>query len=177
MKKVILISASPRKSGNSDLLCDEFSKGALEAGHQVEKVNIHDLKLNYCMACYGCRQTKKCVHHDGMNDLLEKLVQADVIVLATPVYFYSLDGQMKTFIDRCLPRYREIKNKDFYYIVTAADTSHANMQSTIDSLRGFLDCLPGAKEKGIIYGTGAYQKGEILQLPVVKEAYQYGKNI
>lgn len=88
-----------------------------------------------------------------------------------------MDGQLKTFIDRTVPRYSEISDKDFYFIITAADTSHKNMQRTLEALRGFTaDCLDGAREKGIIYGTGACQKGEVKNLPVFQEAYEAGKN-
>ena len=77
-----------------------------------------------------------------------------------------------------MPRYLEITNKDFYYIVTAADTSVANMQKTIDGIRGFtLDCLNGANEKGIIYGVGAWNKGEIKEKAAMKEAFTAGKNV
>lgn len=176
-KNVLIISASPRKGGNSDLLCDQFLQGALDAGHHAEKIALREHKINYCLGCGVCNTAHKCVQKDDMSELLNKMVEADVIVLATPVYFYSMDGQLKTFIDRTVPRYTEISNKDFYFIVTAADTSHKNMQRTLEALRGFTeDCLDGAREKGIIYGTGAWQKGEVKNLPVFKEAYEAGKN-
>lgn len=98
-------------------------------------------------------------------------------MLATPVYFYCMDGQLKTFIDRTVPRYTEISNKDFYFILSAADTNRQNMQRTVEALRGFTqDCLEGTREKGILYGTGAWQKGEVKNLPVFKQAYEMGQN-
>ena len=175
-KNVLIISASPRLKGNSDLLCDQFLKGAQEAGHQAEKINLQGKKINFCLGCGVCNNTHVCVQKDDMKTLLDKMVSADVIVLATPVYFYSMDGQLKTFIDRCVPRYMEITNKDFYFILTAADTERNNMQRTLEGLRGFTeDCLEGAREKGIIYGVGAWQKGEITDTPAFEEAYQMGK--
>ena len=112
-----------------------------------------------------------------MAEILDKMVKADVIVMATPVYFYSMNGQMKTLIDRTVPRYEEIRNKNFYFIVAAADTSTANMQKTIQGFKGFTeDCLDGAREKGIIYGTGAWQIGDIKNSPAMNEAYEMGKN-
>ena len=102
-KKVLILSASPRKGGNSDLLCDQFAKGAEEAGHQVEKIRVQEKKIAPCLACYGCRNTGVCVQKDDMAAILDKLVEADVLVLATPVYFYSMDGQLKTLIDRTCP--------------------------------------------------------------------------
>ena len=175
-KKVLILSASPRKGGNSDLLCDQFAKGAEESGHQVEKIRVQDLKLAPCLACYGCRGTGSCVQKDGMDAILDKMVHADVLVLATPVYFYSMDGQLKTLIDRTLPRYTEIKDKAVYFIATAAAGKGA-MERTIDALRGFTDCLPGAQVKGVIYGSGVYQKGEVLGTQAAREAYQAGKGI
>ena len=128
------------------------------------------------MACYGCRGTGVCVQKDDMASVLEKLIAADVIVLATPVYFYSMDGQMKTLIDRTLPRYTEIRDKEFYFIATAADQKAA-MERTIEGLRGFTDCLPGACVQGVIYGAGAWQLGDIQGNPAMAQAYAMGKNI
>ena len=169
-KKILVLSSSFRKGGNSDTLCDQFVKGAVEAGHQVEKIG-------YCHGCGVCNTTHKCVLHDDMAEILDKMVQADVIVMATPVYFYSMNGQMKTLIDRTVPRYEEIAGKDFYFIVAAADSDRANMEKTLETFRGFTeDCLPDAHEKGVIYGTGAWQIGDIKSSPAMEEAYQAGRN-
>ncbi len=90
----------------------------------------------------------------------------------------SMNGRMKNFIDRTVPRYTEITNKDFYFIMTAADTDKANLARTMEAFRGFTeDCLEGTKEAGIIYGTGAWHKGEIEQTPACKEAYEMGKSL
>ena len=175
-KKVLILSASPRKGGNSDLLCDQFSKGAEEAGHQVEKIRVQEKKIAPCLACYGCRDTGVCVQKDDMADILDKLVKADVLVLATPVYFYSMDGQLKTLIDRTLPRYTEIRDKEVYFIATAAADKRA-MERTVDAMQGFTDCLPGAQMKGVVYGSGVYQKGEVRDTTAFREAYQLGRNV
>ena len=176
-KKVLILSASFRKGGNSDTLCDQFAKGASEAGNTVEKIHLNDKKIGYCRGCGVCNRTHKCVQNDDMAEILDKMVKADVIVMATPVYFYTMNGQMKTLVDRTVPRYTEISNKDFYFIVAAADTSHANMEKTLQGFRGFTDdCLDGAREKGIIYGTGAWNIGDIKSSPAMDQAYQMGKN-
>lgn len=178
MKQVLIISASPRKNGNSEILCDRFAEGAAKSGHKTEKIFLASQDIGYCRGCGVCNTTHKCVQKDDMADILEKMVNADIIVLATPVYFYSMDGQMKTFIDRTVPRYTEIRNKDFYFIMTAADTEKANLERTVEAFRGFTqDCLYGAKEAGIIYGTGAWQTGEIRDTPAYDEAYEMGRNI
>lgn len=177
-KQVLILSGSPRKGGNSDILCDQFMKGAQEAGHQVEKIFLRDKQVNYCTGCGTCyNQGKPCPQKDDANGIVEKMIQADVIVMATPVYFYSMDGQIKTLIDRTCARYTEISGKEFYFIVAAADSSHQAMERTLEGFRGFTYCLDNAKEKGIIYGTGAWQISDIKDKPAMKEAYEMGKAI
>lgn len=175
-KKVLILAGSPRKGGNSDLLCDQLMRGAEEGGHTAEKIYVQDLHISPCRACYGCRGTGKCVQKDDMEQVLEKMVAADVIVLATPVYFYSMAAQLKTLIDRTLPRYTEMAHKDIYLIATAAAGRKA-MERTMDSLRGFVDCLPGARIRGEIYGAGVYQKGEVSLTNAMEEAFRAGKDI
>lgn len=177
-KNVLILSASFRKGGNSDTLCDQFAKGAEEAGNHVEKIFINSKKINFCRGCGVCNTTHKCVQKDDMEEILDKMVKADVIVMATPVYFYTMNGQMKTLIDRSVPRYTEISNKDFHFIVAAADDNRDNMEKTLEGFRGFTeDCLEGAREKGVIYGTGAWQIGDIKNSPAMEEAYNAGRSI
>lgn len=177
-KKVLILSASPRKHGNSDILCDQLSRGAEDAGHEVEKIFLRDKKINYCVACDGCRSNQgNCIQKDDMAGVLQKMIDADVIVLATPIYFYTMDAQLKTVIDRTYPRYTEIKDKDFYIIVTAADDNPQAAERTIEGIRGFTSCLHGATEKGIIYGMSAWHKGEIETTPAMRQALEMGKAI
>jgi multimeric flavodoxin WrbA len=177
-KKILVISASPRKGGNSDTLCDEFIRGARDAGSDAEKVFLRDKKINYCMGCEACTSNGgKCVQKDDAPEIIDKMAASDVIVFATPVYFYSMAAQMKALIDRSVGRYTEISNKGVYFIITAADSSKENMQPTISALRGYTEmCLDGTSEKNIIYGTGVWKKGEINNKPAMKEAYEAGKN-
>ena len=176
-KRVLILSSSPRKNGNSNALCDRFMEGAIAAKHQVEKVIVAEKKINYCKGCYGCRGDGKCVQKDDMAQILDSMTAADVIVLATPVYFYTMCAQMKTVIDRTVARYTKITNKDFYFIVTAADSRKAALERTIEGFRAFTSCLPGAKEKGIVYGTGAWEAGDILGSPAMDQAYAMGKRL
>ncbi len=176
-KKVLILSASPRKGGNSDILSSQFGLGSQEAGHDTENIFFREKNINYCTGCGSCFKTKKgCAQKDDMAGILEKMIAADVIVMATPVYFYTMCAQMKTLIDRTCARYTEIKNKDLYYIVTAADNNIQAMQRTIEEFRGFASCLKGTKEKGIIYGTGAWDPGEIKTGHAMNQAYEMGKN-
>lgn len=177
MKNILIISASPRRGGNSDTLCNEFLKGAKDAGNNAEKIFLRDKKINYCTGCGVCNNTHKCVQKDDMADILDKMVRADVIVLATPVYFYTMDAQLKTLIDRTVPRYTEISCKEFYFIVTAADTDKAMLEKTVEGLRGFTeDCLENPIEKGVIYASGVWQSGDVKDTGYMRQAYDMGRN-
>lgn len=176
-KKVLILSGSPRKNGNSDILCNEFMKGAVESGNEVEKIRVSEKKIDFCTGCYACRDTGVCAIKDDMADVMQKIIDADVIVLASPVYFYSIDAQLKALIDRTVCRWTEVKNKEFYYIMTAADTAKKSMETTLACFRGYADCVEGAKEMGVIYGTGVYDKGEIKDKKAMSEAFEMGRNI
>lgn len=176
-KKVLVLSGSPRKGGNSDLLCDEFVRGAMEAGHEVEKIRVQEKKVACCVACYACQSTGICAIKDDMADIMQKMIDCDVMVLASPIYFYSIDAQLKAVIDRSACRWTEVKNKEMYYIMTAADTEKASMDTTLACFRGYADCVEGAVEKGVIYGTGVYHAGEIKDTKHMQEAYEMGKAI
>lgn len=176
-KKVLILSGSPRKNGNSDVLCDEFAKGALESGNQVEKIRVAEKKIGFCRACYACKESGICAIKDDMAEILQKMIDADVIVLASPVYFYSIDAQLKAVIDRTVARWLEMKNKEFYYIVTAADEEKISAETTLACFRGYADCVDGAKEMGIIYGMGVYEKGEIKEHSAMVKAYNMGKSV
>ncbi len=177
-KKVLVISASPRKGGNSDLLCDALIRGAQEAGSLTEKISLRDKNLHPCNACETCLENGGiCAQEDDMAEILEKMIAADVIVMATPVYFYSMSAQIKMLIDRTYARYMEIRNKDFYFIVTAADSNRLALEIAIDGLRGFTRCLSGAKEKGVVYGTGVWKAGEVVHKPIMQQAYDVGRSL
>lgn len=177
-KKVLILSASPRQGGNSDTLCDQFLKGAADAGHAAEKIFLRDSRINYCVGCGLCFSRKgACSQKDDMEAIAQKMIAADVIVMATPVYFYTMDAQLKTLIDRCCPYYTGMRNKEFYFILSAADQEVSAMERTIEGLRGFTLCLDGAVEKGIVYGVGAWEKGEILHTPAMQQAYEMGASV
>ena len=93
-KKVVIISGSPRKNGNSDTLCNQFQRGCQDSGHQVSKITLRDKQIGFCRACYACRKTGECFQKDDAFYIMQEMCEADVIVLATPVYFYSISGQV-----------------------------------------------------------------------------------
>ena len=177
-KRILILSGSPRKHGNSDLLCDEFLRGAQESGNNVEKICVATKKIAPCSGCYYCsKHNGVCFHKDDMAEILQKIIDADVLVLASPVYFYSVAAQLKTVIDRTVARWLEVKNKEFYYIITMADEGLASADTTLACLRGYADCVEGALEKGVIVGNGVYEPGKILNTPAIAKAYQMGKNV
>ena len=177
MKNIIIVSSSPRKDGNSETLCKEFKKGAMDAGHRVELICLREYKLNYCTGCYSCANTGKCFQEDGLNELSQKLIEADVIVFASPVYFYSMSGQLKVFIDRLVPTYTKI-NADIYLIATQYDKEQQMMESTFEAIRGATrDCFPNCEEKGVIYGTELWEKNDVKKrVDCLEEVYNMGKN-
>ncbi len=175
--KILIISSSPRKDGNSEVLCGQFAKGASEAGHEVETLLLRQMSIAPCRACYACMETHTCAIQDDMKEMFQKFQAAEVIVLASPVYFYSISAQMKAVIDRCLVNHKSLINKKFYFIVTAADPQHDAAEGTLAAFRGFLRCLPNAQEAGVIYGMGAWDKGDVYRHPAYEQAYQIGKEI
>ncbi len=176
-KTVLILSSSPRKGGNSDTLCDQFMAGAKEAGHSVEKIRLAEKTIRYCTGCGACfDRSHGCPQKDDMAEILEKMIRADVIVMATPVYFYTMCGQMKTLIDRICARYTEVTNKEMYFLLTAAVTGKKALERTVEEFRGLMDCLDGAKECGILYGTGAWNLGDIKNSKAMEDAHKLGKN-
>lgn len=177
-KKVLILSGSPRNNGNSDLLCNEFMRGAEESGNEVEKIRVAGKKIAPCSGCYYCSSHNgECVHKDNMAEILQKMIDADVIVLSSPVYFYSINAQLKAVIDRTVARWLEVKNKEFYYIVTMADDALSSADTTLACFRGYADCVEGAVEKGIIIGKGVHDAGEIKNTDAMEQAYVMGKSI
>ena len=179
MKKVLILSGSPRKGGNSDILCDEFARGAVEVGNEVEKIRVAEKKISPCLGCYYCREHGgRCVFNDEMADILQKIIDCDVLVLSSPVYFYSVCAQLKIVIDRTVARWTEIANKELYYITTAADDEQDTMDGTLACFHGFAMCIDGYEEKGTLYGKGLTDKGDVRERPELMQiAYEMGLSV
>ena len=172
-KKVLIISSSPSKGGNSDLLCDEFLRGAKDAGHEAEKVFLNDLDIQF-LRIKDDYTDRNLEINDDAPKVVAKMIEADVIVMATPIYNDNMCGQMKTMMDRVFERESEVKNKEFYFIMTAGGS---NTGCALLGFRNFIRYLPGSKEKVVIQGTGIHLKGTVKGKPVMKEAYEMGKNV
>lgn len=176
MKKVFIVSSTPRNGGNSDILAEEFARGAKDAGHSVEKVNLRDTDLKFCIGCLACQTREACVLKDGMNELYPRIQSADVLVFATPVYFYEMSGQLKTFLDRLNPLFpRENAFREIYLIAAAADAEESAMNGAVYGLQGWIDCFDGVRLAGVVRGTGVTEAGEVRGTASCKEAYQMGK--
>ena len=132
-----------------------------------------------CTGCYYCREhAGKCVFNDDMGELLQKIIDCDVLVLSSPVYFYSICAQLKAVIDRTVARWTEIANKDLYYIATAAEADRDTLDTTLACFQGFAKCINGYEEKGTLYGKGVYEKGEVVNRPeLTLIAYEMGNSI
>lgn len=177
MKKVLIISSSPRKNGNSQALCAQFAAGAKEAGNQVHLIRLAEKKIGYCYACDGCmRNGGTCVQKDDMAEILGLLQEADVLVLATPIYFYGITAQMKTFIDRTYPIWQHLGEKEVYYIASAALGTDI-IERSLGDLDGFAEHLEKYEIKGRIYGTGMKNPGTVKETDLMNTAYLMGKNV
>ena len=175
MKKVLILSASPRKKGNSDILCHQFMTGAEQAGHKTEIISLYDKKIGFCRACYACFRTGSCVLRDDMNEILDKIQAADVLVIATPTYFLSMNGMLKTTIDRFLPRWQDLGGHDTYLIITGHDGKEG-LSLVGEELTRIFESL-GDRVRGIIWGEGVWQKGEVKGTRAMDQAYRAGLNL
>jgi multimeric flavodoxin WrbA len=178
MKKVLIISTSPRKGGNSDTLADQFAKGAAEAGNDVEKISLADKNIGFCKGCLVCQKTKRCVIRDDADAIEQKMEQADVLVFATPIYYYEMCGQMKTMLDRGNPLYvADYKFTDVYFIATAAEEGDHVWSRAVSGLEGWIECFERAHLSGVVFGGGVGDVGEIKNSTAMKKAYETGKQV
>jgi len=177
MKNVLIISGSPRKNGNSQMLCEEFKRGAEGKGNSVEIIRLSEKKIGYCSACNYCMKNNGiCILMDDMAEILKKFINADVLVLATPVYFYGICAQMKTFIDRTYPIWQQLGEKEVYYIVSAGHDENV-IKRSLGDLDGFVEHFDKYEIKGRIYATYVMDAGRVFGTPVMDLAYQMGSNV
>lgn len=143
MKKVIVISTSLRTGSNSDMLANQFIEGAKAAGHEVEKISLAGKDIRFCKGCLACQKLGKCVIQDDANDIMQKVLNADVVCWATPIYYYEMSGQMKTLIDRMNALYSlDYKFRDVYMLTTAAEDEPEVPKRAEAGLTGWIDCYP-----------------------------------
>lgn len=177
--KVLALMGSPRKKGNTSILCDEFLRGAVEAGHETEKVNVVDKKINGCLGCGGCqRNGGTCVQKDDMTELYEKLAAADAIVLASPLYFYTWTAQMKTVLDRTFAMLSTMQNKKFYLVSTCESPDESWCRMMLDSFHNYVICFGEMNsEAGYVFGFACGKPGDVKNGDAMAKAYEMGKGI
>ena len=182
-KNILILSTSPRKNGNSEMLAREFARGAEEAGHNVELLSLHDKTIGFCKGCLACLKAGHCVIKDDAAEIAAKMHDADVLVFAaeviafaTPIYFYEMCGQMKTLLDRSNPLFpSDYAFRDIYLLATAADSAESSMDGAVKGLEGWIACFEKAALRGVVRGTGADGAGTILQVPAaLKSAFELG---
>ncbi len=177
-KKVLIISSSPRKGGNSETLADEFARGAVEAGNSVDKICLYDKKISFCIGCFACLNTHRCVIHDDADIITQKMMVSDVLVFATPVYYYSVSGQLKTMLDRANPLYNaDYFFKEVYLLATAAEDESNTFEGTEKAVQGWIACFEKARLCETIFAGGVNVVGEIVGHKALLEAYEIGKRL
>ena len=180
MKKITVISTSLRQNSNSEILTNEFIKGIKENKHEINIINLKNLKMNFCKGCLSCQKTHKCIIKDDITkDMIDKICTSDVLIFSTPVYYYAVSGQLKTFIDRLNPIYNmKYKFRDIYVISTAAGDEKRTFKGVTEDIKGFIDCFIGSKLKNKLYVGGLEKAGDIKKrVDILKKAYEIGKKI
>lgn len=177
-KKVLIISSSYRTNGNSARLAEEFFKGAKEAGNDAELISLHDKRIGFCHGCLVCQNAGKCVLSDDSEEIREKMFNADVLVFATPVYFYGVSGQLKALLDRSNPLYAsDYKFRNVYLLFAAAENSDEAERRTLDNFDGWVVCFEKARLAGYVFCGGVNDVGDIEGNSKLSEAYEMGKSI
>ena len=175
---ILILSGSPRKGGNTELLVEAFVKGASQK-HHVEVVSVRDYKVNPCVDCNVCFKSKDntCVQKDDMTIIYEKMAHADMLVIASPVYFYGLSAQLKTVIDRCHNPIRDtFPIKKMVLLLAGA----ASLPELFDSiLAQYQLCLNFFKleDAGRMLVRGVKDKGDIKNTNALNEAFELGQHI
>ena len=178
MKRVIVISTSQRSDSNSDQLADKFVEGALSVGNDVEKISLTGKNIQFCKGCLACQKLGRCVIQDDVNDIMAKVVEADVVAWATPIYYYEMSGQMKTLIDRMNAMYPlDYKFRDVYLLTTAAEDEEYVPKRAEAGLTGWIDCYPKSRLAGTLFCGGVNSPNEIEGNNKLQEAFELGKSI
>ena len=176
-KKILVLSTSPRKGGNSDALADEFIRGAREAGHEVEKISLFEQTIQFCKGCLSCLKTQRCIIHDDADTIVQRMRTADVLVFATPIYYYGMCGQMKTLLDRANPLYSaQYQFREIYLLAAAAEEEEHTVDGAVTGLQGWIDCFEKTRLAGTVFAGGVTGVGEIQGHRALREAYEMGKN-
>ena len=175
---ILILSGSPRKGGNTDLLVEAFTKGASER-NKVEVISVHDYKVAPCMGCNACFKNKDntCVQKDDMTAIYDKMANADMLVVASPVYFYGLSAQLKAIIDRCHnPRRNTFRISKLALLLVGAATLPELFDSIITQYQLCINFFH-LEDAGKILVRGAKDKGDIKNSEALRDAYELGRSL
>lgn len=179
MSNVLVISTSLRARSNSDVLTERLIAGARDAGHAVEHISLKGKEIKYCIGCLSCMKTQRCVQKDDAAEIAEKMRQADVLVFATPIYYYEMSGQMKTLLDRMNPLYgTDYRFRRVYLLSTAADSAPGTDERAVNGLKGWIDCFEKAEFGDSLFCGGLNAPGEAANSSdALERAYEFGKEL
>ena len=191
MKKILVVTGGGRPKGNTARLVDSFVKGAEEAGHSVEKVSLVKTEVKGCLGCNACRYGKPCVQKDGFNELVPKIKGADLVVFASPLYFWTISSKLKAFIERfyCIAeedadptygRYERYPVKDSALLMTSADGFFWTFEQAVSYYQFAVVNYIGFHDRGMVLAGGCGDtngKPQIDKTGYLQEAYEFGKNI
>ncbi len=178
MKKVIVISTSLRAGSNSDMLANQFVEGAKAAGNEVEKISLIGKSIQFCKGCMACQRLGRCAIKDDVNDIMAKVLHADVVCWATPIYYYEMSGQMKTLIDRMNAMYsQDYQFRDVYLLTTAAENEEQTPKRAETGLTGWIDCYPKSRLAGTLFCGGVDAPREIEGNAKLQAAFELGKSV
>ena len=178
MKKVLIVSSSPRAGSNSEALATAFAKGAQEAGHEAELISLRDKTVGFCRGCFACQETQRCIIRDDADVIREKALTADVLVFATPIYYYEMSGQLKTLLDRLNPLFpSDYAFRDVYMLTAAAEDGEQVPQRAVSGLEGWIECFERARLAGTVFMGGVTAAGEAPEHPALEQAHRMGKNV
>ena len=175
--KIVVLTGSPRKHGTSTLLASEFIRGAEEAGHTVFRFDCAFQKVHPCIACDKCRTTDEgCVWKDDMEILNPHLLEADAVVLVSPIYYYDWNAQLKTVIDRFYANSEALRApKDTALMLTMADDTMESADGAILSYRNMMGFM-NWKDRGVIAARDCWERADIEKSQYPALAYELGKN-
>ena len=178
MKKVLVISTSLRGVSNSHALAEAFAQGARQGGNEVELLTLHHKDIKFCIGCLSCVKTGKCVIPDDAPAITAKMHDADVLVFATPIYYYEMSGQMKTLLDRANPLYGgDYHFTDIYLLTSAAEDEEHVPSRAISGLEGWIECFDRAHLAGTVFAGGVTAPGEITGHPALAKALSMGQKV
>lgn len=177
-KRILIIKTSLRSNSNSDALADAFAKGAAESGNTVEQISLQGKNIAFCRGCLACQQLGRCVIQDDAISIAEQMKTAEVIVWATPIYYYEMSGQMKTLIDRANSLFpSDYAFRDIYLLTAAAEDEDGVDEGAIHGLNGWIACYEKARLAGTVFAGGVNDAGDIKGHSALQDAYEMGKSV